>query len=57
VGGADGSLGFVASLPAPLKLYTHVNNTNPLLLPSSPEREAVVRAGVGIAADGLEFEP
>jgi pyrroloquinoline quinone biosynthesis protein B len=57
VGGADGSLGFVASLPAPLKLYTHVNNTNPLLLPDSTEREAVARAGVGIAADGLEFEP
>jgi pyrroloquinoline quinone biosynthesis protein B len=57
VGGTGGSLAFVASLPARLKLYTHLNNTNPLLREESPERAAVVRAGIGVAADGLELEP
>jgi pyrroloquinoline quinone biosynthesis protein B len=57
VGGTAGSLAFVASLPAPVKLYTHVNNTNPLLLEDSPERETVARAGIGVATDGLELEP
>lgn len=57
VGGAGGSLAFVASLPAAARLYTHVNNTNPLLLEDSPERRAVVRAGVAVATDGMEFEP
>jgi pyrroloquinoline quinone biosynthesis protein B len=34
----------------------HINNTNPILLEDSPEREAVVHAGVEVAHDGLEIE-
>ena len=30
--------------------------TNPILFEDSPEREAVLRAGVDVAYDGLEFE-
>ena len=33
-----------------------INNTNPILLEDSPEREQVVRAGVEVADDGLEVE-
>ena len=40
----------------PRKVLVHINNTNPILLEDSPEREAVVRAGVEVAYDGLEVE-
>jgi len=32
----------------------HINNTNPILLEDSPERAAVVRAGIEIGYDGME---
>jgi pyrroloquinoline quinone biosynthesis protein B len=35
-------------------ILVHVNNTNPVLLERSPERDAVLRAGVEVAYDGLE---
>jgi pyrroloquinoline quinone biosynthesis protein B len=35
-------------------VLVHINNTNPILLEDSPEREAVVRSGVEVAYDGLE---
>jgi pyrroloquinoline quinone biosynthesis protein B len=38
-----------------VKVYTHINNTNPILLEDSPEREGVERAGVQVAADGMSF--
>jgi pyrroloquinoline quinone biosynthesis protein B len=38
------------------RLYTHVNNTNPVLDARSPERRAVEAAGVEVASDGLELE-
>ena len=37
-------------------ILVHINNTNPVLLEDSPEREAVVRAGVEVGYDGLEME-
>ena len=40
----------------PRKVLVHINNTNPILLEDSPEREQVVRAGVEVAYDGLEVE-
>jgi len=36
-------------------LYTHLNNTNPVVDPDSPEAEQVRRAGLEIAMDGLEL--
>lgn len=36
------------------KIYTHINNTNPILGPSD-ERSAVLRAGWEIAFDGMEI--
>ena len=49
------SLETLAALPARTVLV-HINNTNPILLEDSPEREQVVRAGVEVAYDGLEVE-
>ncbi len=36
IGGADGTLAAIAGLPARLKVYLHVNNTNPILCEDSP---------------------
>ena len=49
------SLETLAALPARTVLV-HINNTNPILLEDSPEREQVVRAGIEVAYDGLEVE-
>jgi pyrroloquinoline quinone biosynthesis protein B len=55
VSGNDGSLARLARLQRPVKVYTHINNTNPILLEDSPEREVIERAGVQVAADGMSF--
>ncbi|MBX3190826.1 MAG: pyrroloquinoline quinone biosynthesis protein PqqB [Labilithrix sp.] len=44
-----------AKIDARRKIYTHVNNTNPILGPTD-ERRAVVAAGWEIAFDGMEIE-
>jgi GAF domain-containing protein len=54
--GPDGTLEALARLERPRKVFVHVNNTNPVLLEGSPEREAVVRAGLEVGDDGLEVE-
>jgi pyrroloquinoline quinone biosynthesis protein B len=56
IGGTDGSLETLAKLPG-RTIYFHVNGTNPILDPASPEAAAVRRAGLEIAADGDEIEP
>ena len=55
IGGADGSLARLAGLKA-RRIYTHLNNTNPVLRAGTPERAAVERAGWEIAFDGMEIE-
>jgi pyrroloquinoline quinone biosynthesis protein B len=56
ISGPDGSLGRLGGLVAARRVYTHLNNTNPVLDPASPQRAAVARAGVEVAVDGLEVE-
>jgi pyrroloquinoline quinone biosynthesis protein B len=51
----DGSLDFLRQSPACRKIYTHINNTNPILMPGSPERVELERAGIEVACDGLEI--
>ena len=53
--GPGGSLEALAGLERPRKVLVHINNTNPILFEDSPEREAVLRAGVEVAYDGLEI--
>jgi len=55
ISGPGGSLEALKALPAQQKIYVHVNNTNPILIEGSPEREAVERSGFGVAVDGLEI--
>lgn len=52
ISGADGSLERFARLPVRHKVYTHINNTNPVLLADSAERRAVEAAGVTVGDDG-----
>jgi pyrroloquinoline quinone biosynthesis protein B len=55
VSGADGSLARLAGVTRPQKVYIHINNTNPMLLEGSPERRAVVAAGIEVGSDGMSF--
>jgi pyrroloquinoline quinone biosynthesis protein B len=52
--GPGGTLEALARLQRPRTVLVHINNTNPILLEDSPERDAIVRAGVEVAYDGLE---
>jgi pyrroloquinoline quinone biosynthesis protein B len=54
--GAGGTLEELARMARPRKALVHINNTNPILLEDSPERDDVTRAGVEVAYDGLEIE-
>jgi len=52
---SDGSLDLLSKSPARRKIYTHINNTNPILMPGTRERTQVEEAGIEIARDGLEI--
>jgi pyrroloquinoline quinone biosynthesis protein B len=52
---SGGSLDFLRQSPARRKIYMHINNTNPILMPGSPERAELEQAGIDVARDGLEI--
>jgi pyrroloquinoline quinone biosynthesis protein B len=56
ISGAEGSLAVLSQLDCRQKVYTHINNTNPMLIEGSPERAAVEAAGVIVGMDGMRFE-
>jgi pyrroloquinoline quinone biosynthesis protein B len=56
IGDAGGSLSAVGPIAVDRKIYVHINNTNPILNESSPERMAVEAAGMAVGVDGWEFE-
>jgi pyrroloquinoline quinone biosynthesis protein B len=51
---ADGSLAALADAGG-RRIFIHINNTNPILIAGSPERQKVERAGWEIAEDGLKI--
>jgi pyrroloquinoline quinone biosynthesis protein B len=55
--GPDGSLAAFAGLGVRRKVYVHINNTNPVWRPGSPERAEVEAAGWEVAQDGMEIVP
>ena len=55
ISGRDGSLAQLATLPCRHRIYTHINNTNPILVERSPESALVERAGLTIGVDGLSI--
>ena len=50
------SLLVVSESHARRKIYLHINNTNPIFAPRSPERRTLEAAGVVVGYDGLKFE-
>ncbi|MCS3727041.1 pyrroloquinoline quinone biosynthesis protein PqqB [Bradyrhizobium betae] len=53
--GDDGAIARLADLTLDRKMFLHINNSNPALLPASPERKATEAAGWQIPADGTEI--
>ena len=56
ISGPDGSLELLAALPCRHRVYTHINNTNPMLIEDGPERDAVTRRGLAVGFDGMMLE-
>lgn len=54
ISGPDGSLTRLRHLSM-RKVYTHINNTNPMLDETSAERHEVEKAGWEVAEDGMDF--
>jgi pyrroloquinoline quinone biosynthesis protein B len=52
----NGTLPFLSSLSSRHRVYVHVNNTNPVFVPGSPERSKVESAGVVVGHDGMRFD-
>jgi pyrroloquinoline quinone biosynthesis protein B len=53
--GDTGAIKTLAGLDIGRKVFLHINNSNPALLPASPERKIAERAGWQIPADGTEI--
>lgn len=53
IDGADGSLAMLSRLPARTRVYTHINNTNPILIADSAERRVLDAAGIVVGCDGM----
>jgi pyrroloquinoline quinone biosynthesis protein B len=56
ISGAHGSLEQLAVLNSARRVYIHINNTNPILIENSPQRQAVLARGIEVAVDGMEME-
>ena len=56
ISGPGGSLERLARLRTPQRVYTHINNTNPMLIEDSPERALVEEHGLVVGMDGMRFE-
>jgi len=55
--GADGMIEWLDKLPSHVrKILIHINNTNPILDDSSPQRQTLTAHGIEVAFDGMEIE-
>jgi pyrroloquinoline quinone biosynthesis protein B len=52
----SGSLKTLTAQRARHKIYLHVNNTNPVLWSSGPERKLLDESGIQVATDGMTIE-
>ncbi len=50
------SLPVLQEISAPYRIYTHINNTNPLNDPASEAYHTVRAAGIYVAVDGMEID-
>jgi pyrroloquinoline quinone biosynthesis protein B len=56
ISGPNGTLAAFSTLKVRRKILLHINNSNPILLGDSPERETVEAAGWEVAYDGMEIQ-
>jgi pyrroloquinoline quinone biosynthesis protein B len=54
--GPNGTLAAFSTLDVRRKILLHINNSNPILLDDTPERDAVEAAGWEVAYDGMELQ-
>lgn len=57
VSGSDGSIAALAAVPLGQRVYVHLNNSNPLVDPASPERALARSEGWQVGHDGMEITP
>jgi pyrroloquinoline quinone biosynthesis protein B len=57
IAGEGGSLNAFEGLGIGQRTYIHINNTNPILIEGSDERQAVEAAGWQVSRDGMEIVP
>lgn len=55
--GEGGAIAALGGLGIGRKLFLHINNSNPALIPESPERAELERAGWEIPREGTEITP
>lgn len=55
ISGPNGSHAALRHLDVPRRIYTHINNTNPLLDANSPQHAELVSSGWEVATDGLQL--
>ncbi len=53
--GPAGAMAALDPLGISRKVFVHINNSNPVLMPGSPERAEAERAGWCVPAPGMEF--
>jgi pyrroloquinoline quinone biosynthesis protein B len=53
--GENGAIAALADLGIDNKVFLHINNSNPVLLPDSAERQTAERAGWQVPTDGMEI--
>ena len=56
ISGPRGSLERLGRLRTPQRVYTHINNTNPILLEDSAERTQVEQNGLVVGMDRMRFD-
>ena len=54
--GPGGSVELLSRLKKPVKVFTHINNTNPVLNEAGAEYQIATQAGIQVGHDGMEFE-
>ncbi|MES9826012.1 MAG: pyrroloquinoline quinone biosynthesis protein PqqB [Candidatus Thiodiazotropha endolucinida] len=54
--GKGGIIDIMSDLGKPRKILIHINNTNPILVDDSPERQALNEAGIEVSHDGMQIE-
>jgi pyrroloquinoline quinone biosynthesis protein B len=51
--GKDGSISTLEQVPIKQRIFTHINNTNPILIDGSEECRRIEDAGWQVARDGM----